>query len=489
MLIIEIIISLAIPILFGYCLVIILWPSNSISLMELLLVLCISVGVGLGISSGIFFIWVTTVGPGVTGLIVLEVVALIIMVGLAIKFKKCTISFLKPLCSENETIMKLRNRVTIFCVALLMIYITIFILRSLSNPLGVGDGIAVWNMRARMLFRAGEYWRDAFNMNLPHPDYPLLIPASIARGWKFINNESVLVPIIIHMLFVFSVIGLLLSGLSIMRSTTQGLLAFIILLGTNRFVHYVEFQYADIPLSFFFLATIILFFMKDRAATEDYGLVVLAGITTGLAAWTKNEGLLFVIAILVARTIVTLVRDGRKYSLHELYYFGLGLIPVLSGVICYKIWLAPANDIFLGINTRYYALIDMSRYIVIARAFIDQFIYFGSRMVSLPIIRYISLPILLIVYYCMLGGMIDKRYKRATITAVLVLTIMWMGYFYIYVLTSMPLKWHLAASLTRLAVQMWVPFLFLFFMIVRTPERALNSVLSNKTQAENGCLV
>jgi hypothetical protein len=132
---------------------------------------------------------------------------------------------------------------------------------------------------------------------------------------------------------------------------------------------------------------------------------------------------------------------------------------------------------------------DISRYVVIARAFIDQFMYFGYQMVNLPIIRYISLPFLLIVYYCMLGGMIDKRYKRATITAALVLTIMWMGYFYIYAITSMPLKWHLATSLTRLAVQLWVPFLFLFFMIIRTPEGALNAVLSNKTQVENGCLV
>jgi hypothetical protein len=189
------------------------------------------------------------------------------------------------------------------------------------------------------------------------------------------------------------------------------------------------------------------------------------------------------------QSCVTILRDGAKYSLNELLYFAIGLLPILAIVLYFKIWVAPSNDIFLGLNTRLYAIMDISRYMVIARAFIDQFMYFGSQMVNLPIIRYISLPFLLIVYYCMLGGMIDKRYKRATITAALVLTIMWMGYFYIYAITSMPLKWHLATSLTRLAVQLWVPFLFLFFMIIRTPEGALNAVLSNKTQVENGCLV
>jgi hypothetical protein len=291
------------PILFGYCFVTVLWPPKSISLMELMLVLCIAIGVGFGISSGIFFSWIATIGPSVRGLIGLELIALIIMAIVSFYFKQCTISFSESLCCANATAIKFKNMVTIIGAALFVTYIIIFVLRSLSYHLGVGDGIAIWNMRARFLFRAGEYWQDAFNVNLAHPDYPLLIPASIARGWKFINNESVLVPIIIHMLFVFSILGLLLSGLSIMRSTTQGLLAFIILLGTSGFGHYAPLQYADIPLTFYFLATIILFFLQDAVGTRHYGLIVLAGITTGLASWTKNEGLLFIVAIICARAV------------------------------------------------------------------------------------------------------------------------------------------------------------------------------------------
>jgi hypothetical protein len=479
LLITLLIISLAIPISIGYCVVIVFWPRNVISMIELLFVLCLSIAAGFGISSCAFFIWIATVGSAIHGLIVLEVITLIIIATLIIIFKKNKISSPKSLILESATVKKLRKRVAICCAALLITYIIIFVIRSLNSPLGEGDGIAIWNMRARILFRAGEYWRDAFNMNMAHPDYPMLIPGSIACAWKFLNNESVLIPICIHMLFVLSVLGLLFSGLSIMRSTTQGSLAFIILLGTNGFVHDAQLQYADIPLAVFFLATIILFFMQEEVPKEEHGLVVLAGITSGLGAWTKNEGLLFVIAILCARSIVTSIRDGWKYCLHELYYFNLGLIPILSVIIYYKICFAPPNDIFLGLNMRYYVLVDISRYIVITKAFVDQFIYFGSRFISLPQIKYISLTMLLCLYSWMLGVKIDKRYERAIITTVLVLMLMWVGYFYIYIITSMPLKWQLATALKRLALQLWIPFLFLFFMIVRTPEEALSSALSN----------
>ena len=47
-------------------------------------------------------------------------------------------------------------------------------------------------MHARFLFRGGDHWREAFASGLDwsHWDYPLLLPLSIARGWRYMGGES-----------------------------------------------------------------------------------------------------------------------------------------------------------------------------------------------------------------------------------------------------------------------------------------------------------
>ncbi len=54
----------------------------------------------------------------------------------------------------------------------------------------------------------------------------------------------------------YSFIGLASSTLGLLRSPSQGLLAGIVLLGTPFLIRHGASQYADVPLSFFFLATL-----------------------------------------------------------------------------------------------------------------------------------------------------------------------------------------------------------------------------------------
>jgi len=49
-------------------------------------------------------------------------------------------------------------------------------------------------------------------------------------------------------------------------------------------------QYADVPLAFFCLATLVLLCLADRQEKGRHGFLVLAGLACGMAAWTKNEG-------------------------------------------------------------------------------------------------------------------------------------------------------------------------------------------------------
>ncbi len=84
------------------------------------------------------------------------------------------------------------------------------------------------------------------------------------------------------------------------------MLGAIALLATPSFVEQGAWQYADIPLSFFYLATIVLLSLYDERTQEassqsPAGLLALGGVAAGFAAWTKNEGVLFLGAIILAR--------------------------------------------------------------------------------------------------------------------------------------------------------------------------------------------
>ena len=70
-----------------------------------------------------------------------------------------------------------------------------FVSASAVYPHGEWDAWAQWNLRARFFARglADGAWRDAFAPVLAwsHPDYPPLVPSSIARLWIYAGRETV----------------------------------------------------------------------------------------------------------------------------------------------------------------------------------------------------------------------------------------------------------------------------------------------------------
>src|SRR5207253_96096 len=136
-----------------------------------------------------------------------------------------------------------------------------FAFQSLAAPHGEVDALTIWNLRARFLARTGGEPLDAFiNLLATHvPDYPLLLPASIARVWHYLGDEPAMVPVLTAMLFTFAGVGLVASSLGLLRTKGQGLLAGIVLLGTPFLIRHGASQYADVPLGFFFVATLAAF--------------------------------------------------------------------------------------------------------------------------------------------------------------------------------------------------------------------------------------
>ena len=114
---------------------------------------------------------------------------------------------------------------------------------------GSWDAWAIWNARARFLFLGVlDVWRDAFSpaIQWSQPDYPLLLPLSIARLWTFIGDDTVVVPIAIAACFGAGIVAV--AGLSVARAraAATGWLTAAFIVANPAFVSWTSAQGADV---------------------------------------------------------------------------------------------------------------------------------------------------------------------------------------------------------------------------------------------------
>jgi hypothetical protein len=353
-----------------------------------------------------------------------------------------------------------------------------FTLATLREPYGRWDAWLIWNMHARFLYRGGEAWREAFASGLDwsHWDYPLLLPLSIARGWTYMGAEDTLLPALLGLFFTLAIVGLIAGGIGLLKDRVPGWLAGMILLGTPFFIAMGAAQFADIPLGFFMLLTIVLLALGSRQAPGGGGAFALAGLSAGLAAWTKNEGLLFVAVAVGALGITALARSPRGPGLRKAAWFVCGALPALLIVAAFKATLAPANDLVAGFSPATLAdrLFDPGRHAEIVRAFGLTALSFTQGIVDIrrgmrpnPGAVSILLPV---AYLALARIRIDRRDIAGLRLASLILGLMLAGYYLVYVLTPLDLNYHLVTSLNRLFIQLWPGFLFAIFLAAGTGQ-------------------
>lgn len=360
-----------------------------------------------------------------------------------------------------------------------------FLFAFLKEPHGKWDAWLIWNMHARFLYRSGEAWREVFasGMGWSHWDYPLLLPLSIVRGWKYIGNDSIFIPAAFALLFTLLTLGLLLCALSFLKGRIQGYLAAMTLLGTPFFITMGASQFADVPLAFFMLATLVLLFLPARSSESRFGAPFLAGIAAGMCAWTKNEGLLFLPIVTGCLLGTALYAEGWGAARKRTVRFLAGTLPILLVVIYFKTQLSPANDLVEGFSPTAAAakLTDFSRYAEIANAFFITGISFTQGLIDIRVGMQLNpgaVNILLLIAYLLLAGVrIDDRDRTGLVRTAAVLLLLLAGYFFVYVMTPLDLGYHLFTSLNRLFLQLWPSVIFLFFMIAGAPETAPSEVL------------
>lgn len=323
----------------------------------------------------------------------------------------------------------------------LSIFILIIIILSLYKPHGGWDAWAIWNARSRAMFRMEGDWFRAFTFG-QHLDYPILLPASIARVWTILGFETTSVPIIHAVLFLAGLTILLWRGI-LLQTHCDKLASFslLVLLAIPFTGRLALMQYSDLPLAFFLLGTIILLNGVQKETQQSISLYVLAGLFVGLTSWTKNEGLSFILIVFVALNISLLVQKNYRKSLKSILTFALAALPILLFVLWFKDAIGGVNDLIEGQSEQspFTNIFNPARYWIILINTLKKISDIGIW----GLIPYL-LPVIIWNYRDRLSM------KKSLIVNYLTIFFIISIYFLVYSITPHDLEWHVKHSVDRL---------------------------------------
>lgn len=413
----------------------------------------LAVGLGLGLTSCLYFLRLLLF-PGQAGWLPLQF-ALLLAVVLVLWFRRTRLR--RPSFSFRPVPL-MSALFLLLVLAALALAADYSLLSSRILPHGDYDAQAIWNLRARFIFRLGDDWRGAFSPEINrnfHMDYPLLLPLNVVGAWNTLGGEVLRAPAMQAALFLLAAAGALFSSLALLRSVPQGALAALVLLGTPAFVQVSAFQTADIPLAFFFLASAVLLVLAH--GTVSRGLWFLAGLMAGLSAWTKNEGWPFFLLLLLFALLLSLPR--REWRGPGLFLAGASF--PLAVTLLFRLALPSASDLFSGgLPAALARLMDPARWALIFRSWGTELLALGGWPVSL---------LLLLALYFLVAGRSgtpapSERWLFLLVPAQLA------AYTLVYLLTPNDLQWQLMYSMSRLLLHVLPLGLFAFFLHVHSPS-------------------
>jgi len=216
--------------------------------------------------------------------------------------------------------------------------VTVIQFYTLSAPMDVfvyggGDARFIWALKAKFLFRAPETWLNMFSSKIfwSNTDYPLLLSGMLAWGWNWLGRESPLWAPLVYLGFYLSCSWILVWYLSLRISPASGWIGGTLFLVLMPYLQNSVRQFADVPVTFFITACGLT--LAAALRSNQGKLFAVSGLLGGLAAWTKNDGVLFVgwIYVLVGAICVLRCLGRSKDPFASLRWFTLGaFLPLLA---------------------------------------------------------------------------------------------------------------------------------------------------------------
>ena len=112
-----------------------------------------------------------------------------------------------------------------------------------------------------------------------------------------------------------------------------GLVWAFMLAGSGLLTYHAIDAYADLPTATYFTGAFVFFHRYLRK--DDLSMLALAGLFLGMAAFTKNEGVIFFIAVGVS-LLVYLRSEGRGYK--AIFYLALPFVVIAAPWLIFKIF-------------------------------------------------------------------------------------------------------------------------------------------------------
>jgi hypothetical protein len=311
-----------------------------------------------------------------------------------------------------------------------------------ASPHGQWDAWAIWNQKARFLLRGQGVWLDELKIAWSSPGHPLLVPGAVARVWAYAGTETTFAPAAVALVFGASIVAVVMGALDLRRR--RAWVAGAVLLAPATFVQQIASQQADIPVGFFIIATLGMLCQEPSGRWRDEltgrSALLLAGMTTSLAAWSKNEGLLF----LPASFLLAAWLSGRHGRMRQLGWWIVGATPALLTIAWFKLVVAPVAPIYLaggGLST----LLDAGRHRLVWSLTVERLISWGGAGAPW------ALPLGLaaaVAAACM---------RSASMARVLlaVLGVVLTGYYVVWVITPVDVEFVVSTTFSRVIAQMW----------------------------------
>jgi len=406
---------------------------------------------GMGVTSCLYLLLVIAGAPARPVVIGLEVVALIVAGAGSLRRNAA------PTTPPSITAFSLTWVLAGAALLMIALFLSAFLTASELNPQGGWDAFAIWNLRAHYLLHT-ETWRFAVTSQPmgSHMEYPLLLSSFVARGWLYADAPSASVPISIALIVSLAFAALLGSMLSVLRSPAVGLLAVLVLLANPYLWRAAPDQYADLPLALFGLSAAAMLVL-DPAPQGSPRYLTLAGMFTGFATGTKNEGTLLLVALAAALLAATWRGAGPRQAIRRVGFLLLGALPVLGLSLWIKIFAAPPDPLVSGMGKDLLHKIgDAGRWMHIAAGFFQ-----GLPAVAL---------ILLALTAALLRPRPATERSPACFLPLAAFAILLAGDFAVFLLTPDETGWLLATALDRLYLQLWPLLILGGFLLLRRPE-------------------
>jgi hypothetical protein len=227
-------------------------------------------------------------------------------------------------------------------------------------------------------------------------------------------------------------------------------------------------QFSDVPLAFYYLAALALISLAWLSAESNQRvLLTLAGAAAASAAWTKNEGLLFLVVFAGCCALVEWRFSGWKKAASRMLWLLLGMLPGLILVGGLKLLLAPVADPFVSrpIQSLSRGFARFDRVLWVVQQAYKWAVGFGLA-VSHPLV-------VLAVLIAGLRFAVPRRNAGPVLILAGTLALVFGGYCLVSVGAFTPFD--------RFYSQLWPAFVLLAFMVLRPIEEMLSAPAPQET--------